>query len=52
LVKIVLPASVEVLTEECFSECRSLTLVTIESGSRLLGNERKVLWKAGCIFQG
>jgi hypothetical protein len=37
LVEIILPASVEILGELCFSECRSLSSVTCETGSRLSG---------------
>jgi hypothetical protein len=36
-----LPASVEVLGEECFYECRSLSSITFESGSRLSGIEAR-----------
>jgi hypothetical protein len=35
LVEMIVPASVEVLGENCFYECRSLCSVTFESGSRL-----------------
>jgi hypothetical protein len=47
LVEIILPASVEVLGEGCFAECRSLSWVTFESGSRFLGIEREILAQAG-----
>jgi hypothetical protein len=36
LVEIILPSSIEILGERCFAECRSLSSVTFESGSRLL----------------
>jgi hypothetical protein len=49
LIEIILPASVEILGEDCFSKCGSLSSVTFESGSRLVGNEREVLHKAGWI---
>jgi hypothetical protein len=35
LVEMIIPASVEVLGFGCFYECRSLSFVTFESGSRL-----------------
>jgi hypothetical protein len=35
LVEMILPASVEFLGEECFSDCRSLSSVTFEQKSRL-----------------
>jgi hypothetical protein len=35
LVEIVIPSSVEMLGERCFSGCRSLSSITFESGSRL-----------------
>jgi hypothetical protein len=35
LIEIIVPASVEVLGERCFSECRSLSFVAFESGSKL-----------------
>jgi hypothetical protein len=37
LVEIILPSSVEVLNEGCFTECESLSSVTFESSSRLRG---------------
>jgi hypothetical protein len=46
LVEIIIPASVEVLGYECFSQCKSLSDVTFESGSRLRGNESEVLRQA------
>jgi hypothetical protein len=49
LVEIILPASVEALGEECFSKCRSLSSVTFESVSRLLGIEKEVLHQAGWV---
>jgi hypothetical protein len=42
LVDIILPSSVEVLGDFCFAEYESLSSVTFESGSRLLGIERAV----------
>jgi hypothetical protein len=47
LIEIVIPASVEFLGESCFSFCGSLSSVTFESGSRLVGIEREVLHQAG-----
>jgi hypothetical protein len=47
LVEIILPSSVEFLGESCFSLCRSLSSVTFESGSILLGIESEVLGQAG-----
>jgi hypothetical protein len=35
LVEIVIPSSVEVVGEECFSQCGSLCSVTFQSGPRL-----------------
>jgi hypothetical protein len=35
LVEVVIPASVEVLGEGAFSECKSLSSIIFESGSRL-----------------
>jgi hypothetical protein len=49
LVEIILPTSVEVFGECCFSECRSLSSVTFESESRLLGNQMEVFGQAGYI---
>jgi hypothetical protein len=46
LIEIILPASVEILCEQCFSECRSLSSVTFERGSKLLGNEKEILSQA------
>jgi hypothetical protein len=52
LVEIIVPASVEVLGDGCFSYCRSLSSVTFESGSTLLGVEREVLQRAGWVGRG
>jgi hypothetical protein len=49
--EIILPASVEILCENCFSGCRSLLSVTFESGPRFLGNEREVPSRAGRIIR-
>jgi hypothetical protein len=46
LVGIILPSSVAILGEGCFAECKSLSSVTFEAGSPLLGIEREVLQKA------
>jgi hypothetical protein len=43
LVGIILPASVKILGERCFAGCKSLSSVTFESGSQLLGRESEVL---------
>jgi hypothetical protein len=52
LVEIIVPASVEVLGDDCFAECRSLSSVTFESGSKFAGNEREVLRQAGWVGMG
>jgi hypothetical protein len=44
---IILPGWIEVLGKRCFSECRSLSSVIFESGSKLLGNEKEVLHQTG-----
>jgi hypothetical protein len=49
LVEIILPASVEVLGEECFSSCESLSSIAFEFGSKFLGNEKEILSQAGWI---
>jgi hypothetical protein len=46
LIEIILPSSVEVLNAGCFAECESLSSITFESGSRLQGIEREVLYQA------
>jgi hypothetical protein len=46
LVKIIVPASVQVFGEKCFSGFRSLSSVTFEWGSKLLGIQREILGKA------
>jgi hypothetical protein len=43
----IVPASVEILGESCFADCGSLSSVTFESGSKLLGIEEEVLRQAG-----
>jgi hypothetical protein len=45
----ILPSSVEFLGEGCFLECGSLSSVTFEAGSILLGIEMEVLEKAGWV---
>jgi hypothetical protein len=47
LIEIILPSSVEVLGENSFYNCKSLSLVRFESGSRLRGIESEVLHQAG-----
>jgi hypothetical protein len=47
LVKISMPGSVEVLGSRCFKRCRALILITFESRSKLLGNEKEILRQAG-----
>jgi hypothetical protein len=46
LVKIVIPASVTFLGLNSFSKCKSLFLITFESGSTLVGIEKKGLHQA------
>jgi hypothetical protein len=48
-VEIILPASVEVLGEECLPECSSLSSVTFESGSRLSRIESGAFTGTGLI---
>jgi hypothetical protein len=48
LIEIIIPSSDEILGENCFHECGSLSSVTFESGSRLQGIEREVLHQTGC----
>jgi hypothetical protein len=49
LIEIILPSSVEVLCESCFSECKSLFSVTFESGSRLSRIEKWAFYGTGLI---
>jgi hypothetical protein len=49
LIEIILPSSIEVLDEGCFSNCRSLSSVTFESGSRLSRIEKKAFSQTGLI---
>jgi hypothetical protein len=49
LVEIILPASVEILGDECFSLCGSLYSVTFESGSRLSRIEGRAFSETGFI---
>jgi hypothetical protein len=35
LIEMVIPASVEIMGANCFAECRSLSSIIYESGSRL-----------------
>jgi hypothetical protein len=41
LIEIVIPASIEILGENCFVGCGSLTSLTVESGSRLSRIEKQ-----------
>jgi hypothetical protein len=43
LILITIPSSVEMLDERCFFQCRLLSSVAFESGSRLSGSQEKVL---------
>jgi hypothetical protein len=52
LIEMILPSSVKVLGELCFSECKSLSSVRCESGSRLLEIEREVLRHGGWTGRG
>jgi hypothetical protein len=47
LVEIIVPASVEVLSEYCFCLCRSLSSVTFEIGSRLPRIEAEAFCQTG-----
>jgi hypothetical protein len=49
LVEIILPASIEVLGERCFSEWKSLSLITFESGSRLSRLEMRAFYGTGLV---
>jgi hypothetical protein len=49
LVEIILPASVEVLSEMCFFGCGSLSSITFESGSRLSRIESRAFYQTGLI---
>jgi hypothetical protein len=49
LVSIILPSSVEVFSEHCFSQCRSFSSVTFESGSRLSRIEWGAFYETGLI---
>jgi hypothetical protein len=48
-VEIIRPSSVEVLSERCFSECKSLSSVTFESGSKLSRIEKNAFAGTGLI---
>jgi hypothetical protein len=45
----ILPSSVEVLGERCFSHCGSLSSITFESGSRLSRIEKWTFSQTGLI---
>jgi hypothetical protein len=49
LVNIVIPSSVEVLGEWCFSNCESLSSVIFESGSILSRIEEYAFYRTGLI---
>jgi hypothetical protein len=49
LIEIIIPASIEFLGEKCFSDCKSLSSITFESGSKFQGIEREVLSRTGWI---
>jgi hypothetical protein len=45
----IIPASIELLGEECFANCQSLSSITFESGSRLSRIEKMVFFMAGLV---
>jgi hypothetical protein len=47
LIDLVIPASVKILGEECFAECKFLSSVRFEPGSRLSRIERGVFRDSG-----
>jgi hypothetical protein len=49
LIEISIPASVEVIGEECFAFCTLLSSVTFESGSRLSRIENQAFGKTALI---
>jgi hypothetical protein len=49
LIKIILPASIEVLGEECFYLCKSFSSVTFESSSRLSRIDKRAFYGTGFI---
>jgi hypothetical protein len=49
LVEIIVPASIEFLGEGCFSDCRSLSSITFESGSRLSRIESWAFSQTGLV---
>jgi hypothetical protein len=49
LIEIIIPSSVEILGGWCFSECRLLSSVTFESGSKLSRIEQQAFNQTGLI---
>jgi hypothetical protein len=49
LVEMTIPASVEVLGWNCFSDCKALFRVTFESGSRLSRIERRAFYQSSLV---
>jgi hypothetical protein len=49
MTEIIIPASVEVLAEYCFSGCKSLYLVKFEAGSRLSRIEKQAFFRTGLV---
>jgi hypothetical protein len=49
LIELILPASVEVLGDGCFSECKSLSSIIFESGSKLSRIEKWAFCQTGLI---
>jgi hypothetical protein len=47
LIEIIIPPSVEFLSDSCFAGCKSLSSVTFESQSRMPGIEKRVLTQRG-----
>jgi hypothetical protein len=49
LIEIILPSSVDILGEKCFSEHKSLSSVRFESGSRLSQIEKEAFSETGLV---
>jgi hypothetical protein len=51
LVNIVIPLSVEFLGDGCFCDCNSLSSITLEPGSRLLGIQKSVFEEVPIVIK-